>query len=451
MNVDAVARDYPRSFGPVKFAVPGFEQINAAAYWDYQRAKVYVRSSDRLRRISLARLRLRKPVKPDKVIQVKEMRPPCCARCGETVIYKNGRLARTVHDLRFSATGVRRCITRYLFNRYQCWSCKAGFKELPRLPKYGRDLKAFVAYQLIELRIAQRALTRHFETVFGIDVPKQSMNQIKSSLANDYAATYGAVLRRIAAGGLVHADETRVIVEGVHRYVWVFTNLEEVAYMYGESREAATVHEVLGDFRGILVSDFYTAYDGLPCGQQKCLIHLMRDLNEDVRKQPFNDEMKEIAYTFGALIRPIIETIDHFGLKRHHLRKHKVAIARFYDHLSRRQFQTEVAIGYRKRFEKQRERLFTFLDHDGVPWNNNNAEHAIKAFARLRNVIGSNSTPKGIREYLILLSINETCKYKGLNFLSFLRSGETDIRAFCELTSRARISRMRRAQGSRRD
>jgi len=170
----------------------------------------------------------------------------------------------------------------------------------------------------------------------------------------------------------------------------------------------------------------------------------MRDLNEDVRKQPFNDEMKEIAYTFGALMRPIIETIDHFGLKRHHLRKHKAAIARFYDHLSRRQFQTEVAIGYRKRFEKQRERLFTFLDHDGVPWNNNNAEHAIKAFARLRNVIGSNSTPKGIREYLILLSINETCKYKGLNFLSFLRSGETDISAFCELTSRARISRMRR-------
>ena len=30
-------------------------------------------------------------------------------------------------------------------------------------------------------------------------------------------------------------------------------------------------------------------------------------------------------------------------------------------------------------------RLFTFLAYDGIPWNNNNAEHAIKAFARLRN------------------------------------------------------------------
>jgi hypothetical protein len=32
--------------------------------------------------------------------------------------------------------------------------------------------------------------------------------------------------------------------------------------------------------------------------------------------------------------------------------------------------------------------LFTFLDHDVVPWNNNNAENAIKGFATMRRVIG---------------------------------------------------------------
>jgi hypothetical protein len=52
------------------------------------------------------------------------------------------------------------------------------------------------------------------------------------------------------------------------------------------------------------------------------------------------------------------------------------------------------------------DKLFTFLDYDGVPWNNNNAEHAIKAFARLRRTIGGTSTAKGIEEYLMLLSIS---------------------------------------------
>ncbi len=55
-----------------------------------------------------------------------------------------------------------------------------------------------------------------------------------------------------------------------------------------------------------------------------------------------------------------------------------------------------------------------------MPWNNNNAEHAIKAFARLRNIFGGTSTVKGMREYLILLSISETCKNKGIRFLDFL-------------------------------
>jgi hypothetical protein len=40
------------------------------------------------------------------------------------------------------------------------------------------------------------------------------------------------------------------------------------------------------------------------------------------------------------------------------------------------------------------------------------------------------TSEKGIRDYLVLLSICETCKYVGLDFLDFLRSGEKDIHAF---------------------
>lgn len=79
-----------------------------------------------------------------------------------------------------------------------------------------------------------------------------------------------------------------------------------------------------------------------------------------------------------------------------------------------------------------RDKLFTFLNYDGVPWNNNNAEHAIKAFARVRDVIGGASTEKGHEEYLTLLSVCQTCKYMGVDFLDFLRSGEKDIHAFAD-------------------
>ena len=83
-----------------------------------------------------------------------------------------------------------------------------------------------------------------------------------------------------------------------------------------------------------------------------------------------------------------------------------------------------------ERLQKNRNKLFTFLEFNGIPWNNNNAEHAVKAFASLRRVIGGTSTEKGLRDSLILLSICETCKYRSVDFLDFLRSGLKDIDEF---------------------
>jgi hypothetical protein len=239
---------------------------------------------------------------------------------------------------------------------------------------------------------------------------------------------------------LLHADETKVSVKGKTGFVWVFANLEEVAYIYSETREGDLLHALLKDFTGVLVSDFYPAYDGIRCPQQKCLIHLIRDLNDDVLQHPYDEELKRLAQSFADLVRPMVGTVDRHGLKSHFLRKHRVSVDRFYRQFSTMALQSEGAVKLRDRFQKNREKLFTFLSFDGVPWNNNNAEHAVKAFATLRNVIGGCSTEKGTREYLILLSICETCKYKGLDFLDFLRSGEKDIDAFASSRRRRRLA-----------
>ena len=61
------------------------------------------------------------------------------------------------------------------------------------------------------------------------------------------------------------------------------------------TREGTVLESVLDGFKGVLVSDFYAAYDSAPCPQQKCLIHLMRDINEDLHKNPFDEELKDTA------------------------------------------------------------------------------------------------------------------------------------------------------------
>jgi hypothetical protein len=133
---------------------------------------------------------------------------------------------------------------------------------------------------------------------------------------------------------------------------------------------------------------------------------------------------------FTRLLQAVVETIDKYGLKRLHLAKHRTDVDRFYTQLSRAEYRSEVAEYYRKRLTKNKDKLFTFLDHDGVPWNNNNGENAIKRFVALRKVLGTAFSEDGIKDYLVLLSISQTLRYRNRSFWKFLLSGETDIAAF---------------------
>jgi hypothetical protein len=130
------------------------------------------------------------------------------------------------------------------------------------------------------------------------------------------------------------------------------------------------------------------------------------------------------------LLRTIVATIDRYGLRQRHLGKHSQDVAKFFRAVSDTIYHSEAAAGYQQRLLKYRDKLFTFLHHDGIPWNNNNAEHAVKAFAYYREVTDTMINDVGLKQYLVLLSIYQTCKYKGVSFLKFLLSRETDIHVF---------------------
>ncbi|HSB14890.1 MAG TPA: IS66 family transposase [Bryobacteraceae bacterium] len=417
VDVSTLKREFPQRFGSVDFLLPEFKAINEAAYWDYQRNRVYIRTEGSRSKLYRRKGAKKSQVRPNRVVDVEDLRPDRCPRCEATLIYKWGTLSQTVYDLRFTNTGIKRWVVRFVFQRFICWRCKRPFQFYAQKPKYGTALFAYVLYQLFEMGVSQNAIAASLSRLFGLPFSRGGVNHLKEAAARKYRATYEDILRRIASGRVIHADETKAKVEGRDGYVWAFTSLEEVAFVYRATREAEFVHEMLGTFRGVLVSDFFSGYDSIPCAQQKCLIHLMRDINEDLRKHPFNQEMRQIAEAFACLLRPMVATVDRFGLKARHLRKHRPAVEKFFYALEKSDYQTDVAVAHRRRFEKNRNKLFTFLDCDGVPWNNNNAEHAIKAFARLRRSIGGTSTVKGMEDYLVLLSISETCKTKGADTL----------------------------------
>ena len=228
----------------------------------------------------------------------------------------------------------------------------------------------------------------------------------------------------------IHIDETQLNIVGVTQYAWVFTDGSNVVFRLTETREASFLIPLLDGYKGVVVSDFYAGYDGLPCAQQKCIVHLVRDLNDDLWKHPFNLEFERFAGAVRDLLTPIFDDVTRFGLKQRNLVKHLKRVNAFYDLTILNQHDSQEAIGkYQKRFLRYRDSIFRFLSSDNIPWNNNAAERAIRHLAVQRKISGS-FTSKGAIEYLRMLAIAQTCRFQNKSFLEFLNSGEFSLVKF---------------------
>jgi hypothetical protein len=66
VDIDSLKVPYQRTYGPFASTSPDFRRINSAAYWNYQRERVFVRSDKQLapRRARATRSRTRNPPRP---------------------------------------------------------------------------------------------------------------------------------------------------------------------------------------------------------------------------------------------------------------------------------------------------------------------------------------------------------------------------------------------------
>lgn len=228
----------------------------------------------------------------------------------------------------------------------------------------------------------------------------------------------------------MHVDETIINIQGENHYAWVFTDGKHVIFRKTETREASIAHEFLSNFTGVVISDFFPGYDSVKCRQQKCWSHLIRDINDDLWKEPFNEEFEFFVLKIRDLIAPIFQTILKYGSKKRHLNKFKKLICQFYKKtIDHHDYKFEVTLKYQKRFQRYRDSLFIFLEEDDIPWNNNMAERAILHLAVQRKISGTFYDSR-VQDYLLLLGIAQSCRFQDKPFLKFLLSQEKDVDLF---------------------
>lgn len=114
-----------KKFGYFESPIQEFEGINQAAQWDYQRDRIYVKSS------KLAKQAARRPARhrsgsskrypANKVVECSAL--ASCSFCGGETIARD-RVRRTLHDLSIGKSSIKRWIVEYRFRNYWCPNCR---------------------------------------------------------------------------------------------------------------------------------------------------------------------------------------------------------------------------------------------------------------------------------------------------------------------------------------
>jgi hypothetical protein len=385
-DLDALA--FPRRSGPIEFVNPDFAAVNRRAYFDYQRERVYVRTSRALRKyVARSKRRVNREPRVSKDVLVEPRR---CSHCGsEAIAVAAGDGApawptagKRAFDLVITPAGVRRRVIRRRTRPYRCSGRGRVFvpEVYERLDKHFHGLKSRAMYMRVGHRVGPAVVEAMFREQSRLHADRTEIYMFKALLARYYRPTYRQLLASLRSGDLIHADETEATLRTGRGHIRVFASVEAVLFLYKSTREGGFLKEYLEGFRGVLVSDSYAAYDSLPCPKQRRPVRLMRDMNRSLLNHPFDAEPKSVTGSFVRLLRASVTAIDRYGLKRRWLRVHRRAVADFFGSLSRRPFRSEAAEDLRRRLLRNRDELFTFLGHDGVPWNNNNAGNAIRQF-----------------------------------------------------------------------
>lgn len=417
---------YSRSgykFGDTKYEIDTYNHINKTAYFDYQRSKVFIKDKAFKSNLDKKNFYNTKPIKHKANTRVYSEQPRYCTKCSNEKFYKHEKYIRLIIDLKFTKNGIKKNVIEYHHFRYRCSSCNFIYSDKKfTKSKYGDNLLRWVIFTYITYHLSLGEISKMLNVFFNIDTNRAFILSIKKRISNILNSDYEQLKDKILSSNAVHIDETTVIINKRKHYVWALTDMTHVLYLFRENRTTDFLKDMLTSFKGVLISDFYTGYDSLNVIQQKCLIHLMRDINDLIFKNQDNTELIFIGKQFGELLNNIISTIDRYGLKKYHLNKHKKDVVKFYKLLDSFECKTILAKKLKKRFIKNKTVLFTFIQYDSVTWNNNNVEHAIKEFAKYRRDVDGLYNKKSLQEYLVLLSIYQTCNYQNKDFLEYLKS-----------------------------
>jgi transposase len=267
-----------------------------------------------------------------------------------------------------------------------------------------------------------RKVCRVLHDLCGMTVSPGALPKQMRRVGHWLAEPYERIKSALRESPVVHADETGAPVDGKNQWLWALTSPLHTLFHLDQSRGGTVVLELLGEkFDGHLVRDFFSAYNTLPYKQQKCNIHLLREIkqtgerNPDFAQSPFAGRLKRLVKQMLSL-KKRWDQLDDAAYTRRACRLHdrleQLGKTRWDDHDVNR---------LAKRIARHASQLTAFLLERDLPGENNAAERALRPAVVIRKISGGHRGPSTAKASAVISSILRTARQQGRHLIDTVK------------------------------
>lgn len=348
---------------------------------------------------------------PERTDETKEVKLSKCPDC-------KGKLSKTV-EIREryieDVQPVKSTVIKYRIHRKYCKKCKKIVepKILQAFPnfRFGLFLCLYIIALNKGLSLPLRRIKELLLFTYSLHISVGEIENIIDKVAEEFGPEYENMKKQLKQMKSIYADETSWYINGKLNWLWIFLSEKIAVYHIQNSRGKKVPAKMLKGFRGILISDFYNAYDQGKINQ-KCLVHLLRDIFNWKKVKYFNSkELRKFALRLKKIILDAIYTEEK---SKHNRVKFEKKILRL---ISKNCKDGEIK-RMNRRLEKHLNSLFTFLEYP-VEFSNNKAERVLRPCVVARKISYGSRSKLGAYNFAVLKSVFETCKINEKNFFEY--------------------------------
>lgn len=326
-------------------------------------------------------------------------------------------------------------VTEYQYPKLVCPCCQKATRAALR-PEHeheiGERLTAGISYLIAVRKMTRRDVHATMRDLFGVDISVGSVQKAWEETAEAVQAPYEELERALPTEPVVNSDETGSRTNGDKRWVWVLCSPWFVFYHIASSRGVEVLVQLLGEaFAGILCSDRCPTYLSYHHGlAQFCWAHLQRTL-KGIQEYASTKDAVHFARDMLSAVKLLFALWYRFRgeagagehlLSRRELIEQSVPIQKNICRLAARYLDSDdrEVRNLARAFYEHWDKLFTFLEHEGVEPTNNFSERSLRLFVLIRKITYGNRSAKGEVALARLLTVTQTCKLQQRPVLGYL-------------------------------